>query len=47
MWGDGDISTFDYLDSGAVEEAIPPGPELAVQLEIEGMDKDDMKGGRE
>lgn len=26
MWRDGSISTFDYLDSGALPEAIPPAP---------------------
>ncbi|GBE29791.1 recombination protein F [bacterium BMS3Bbin04] len=26
MWGNGDVSTFDYLDSGAEPKAIPPDP---------------------
>lgn len=26
MWSEGSISTFDYLDSGALSEAIPPAP---------------------
>jgi len=26
LWRDGQIATFDYLDSGAVSQAVPPGP---------------------
>lgn len=26
MWQEGEIPTFDYLDSGAIVEAVPPGP---------------------
>ena len=26
MWEQGQVSTFDYLDSGAIAAAIPPSP---------------------
>lgn len=28
LWTSGDIPTFEYLDSGAMREAIPPGPSI-------------------
>jgi predicted ATPase len=35
MWQDGDIPTFEYIDSGALPHAIPPEPSLVLEQEEE------------
>lgn len=35
MWQDGDIPTFEYIDSGALPHAIPPEPSLVLDQEEE------------
>ncbi|HEY0735330.1 MAG TPA: AAA family ATPase [Herpetosiphonaceae bacterium] len=35
MWQHGDVSTFDYIDSGALPHAIPPEPSLVLDQEEE------------
>lgn len=48
LWRDGEVSTFDFLDSGAVETAVPPPAEPSAQIEIEGLErtrKRDAEGG--
>lgn len=38
MWAAGEIATFDYIDSGALDEAVPPPADPTVQLVFEGLD---------
>lgn len=35
MWQEGDVSTFEYIDSGAVEKALPPAPSEQTDLNRE------------
>ena len=33
MWREGDVSTFEYVDSGSLDEAIPPAPVADIELD--------------